>query len=41
MEAIWRRLNDVNLNLPEEIVVLMILMGLALFFGTQRRILES
>ena len=41
MEAIWRRLNDVNLELPEELVVLMTLMGLPLSFGTQRRILES
>jgi hypothetical protein len=41
MEAIWRRLNDVNLELPEELVVLTTLTGLAQFFGTQRRILES
>jgi len=41
MEAIWRRLNDVNLELPEELVVLMTLMGLPPSFGTQRRILES
>ena len=27
MEAIWRRLHDVNLELPEELVVLMTLMG--------------
>ena len=25
MEAIWRRLNDVNLKLPEDLVVLMTL----------------
>jgi hypothetical protein len=41
MEAIWRRLNDVNLELPEELVVLMTLMGLPPSFGTLRRILES
>jgi hypothetical protein len=41
MEAIWRRLNDVNLELPEELVVLMTFMGLPPSFGTQRRILES
>jgi len=41
MEAIWRRLNDVNLKLPEEFVVLMTLMGLPPSFETQRRILES
>jgi hypothetical protein len=41
MEAIWRRLNDVNLKLPQELVALMALMGLPSFFGTQRRILES
>jgi hypothetical protein len=41
MGAIWRRLNDVNLELPEELVVLMTLMGLPPSFGTQRRILES
>jgi hypothetical protein len=29
MEAIWRRLNDVNLILPEKLVVLMTLMGLS------------
>jgi len=41
MEAICRRLNDVNLELPEDLVVLMTLMGLPPSFGTQRRILES
>jgi hypothetical protein len=41
IESIWRRLNDVNLKLSEKLVVLMTLMGLPLFFGTQRRILES
>ena len=41
MEAIWRRLNDVNLKLPEELFVLMTLMGISPSFGTQRRILES
>jgi hypothetical protein len=41
MEAIWRRLNDVNLKLTEELVDLMTLMGLLPSFGTQRRILES
>jgi hypothetical protein len=41
MEAIWRRLNDFNLKLSEELVVLMTLMGLSASFGTQRRILES
>ena len=41
MEAIWRRLNDVNLELPEELVVLMTLMGLPLSLEIQRRILES
>jgi hypothetical protein len=41
MEAIWRRLNDVKLELPQELVVLMTLMGLPPSFGTQRRILES
>ena len=41
MQASWRRLNDVNLKLPEELVVLMTLTGLAASFGTQRRILES
>jgi hypothetical protein len=33
MEAIWRRLNDVNRKLPEEIVFLIALMGLYQFFG--------
>ena len=41
IEAIWRRLNDVNLELPEEIVVLMTLMGLLPSFGSQIRLLES
>jgi hypothetical protein len=41
MEAIWKRLNDVKLELPEELVVLMTLMGLPPSFGTQRRICES
>jgi hypothetical protein len=41
IEAIWRRLNDVNLELPEELGVLMTLMGLPPSFGTKRRILES
>jgi hypothetical protein len=41
MEAIWRRLNGINLKLPEELVVLMTLMGLPPSFGTQRSILES
>jgi hypothetical protein len=41
IEAIWRRLNGVNLKLPEELVILMTLMGLPPSFGTQRRILES
>jgi hypothetical protein len=41
MESIWRRLNDANLKLPEELVVLMTLMGLPPSFGTQRRILKS
>jgi hypothetical protein len=41
MKAIWRRLNYVNLKLPEEFVVLMTLMGLPPSFGTQKRILES
>jgi len=41
MEAIWKRLNDVNLRLPEKIVVLTTPMGLPPSFGTQRRILES
>jgi len=41
MEAIWRRLNDVNLKLPEELVILMTFMGLPQSFETQRRILES
>jgi len=41
MEAIWTRLNDVKLELPQELVVLMTLMGLPPSFGTQRRILES
>jgi hypothetical protein len=41
MEAIWRRLNDINDKLPEELVVLMTLMGLRPSFGTQGRILES
>jgi hypothetical protein len=41
MEAIWRRLNDFNLKLPEKLVVLMTLMGLPLSLRTQRRILES
>jgi len=36
MEAIWRSLNDVNLKLPEELVVLMTLMGLPPSFGNQR-----
>ena len=40
-QAIWRRLNDVNLTLPEKLVVIMTLMGLPPFIGTQRRILES
>jgi len=40
MEAIWRRLDDVNLKLREELVVLMTLMVLFPSFGTQRRILE-
>jgi hypothetical protein len=40
MEAICRRLNDVNLKLPQELVVFMTLMSLP-SFGTQRRILES
>jgi hypothetical protein len=39
-EVIWRRLNDVNLKLPEELVVLRTLMGLPPSFGTERRILE-
>jgi hypothetical protein len=30
MESIWRRLNDVNLKLPEELVVVITLMGLHL-----------
>jgi len=41
MQAIWRSLNDVNLKLPEELVVRVTLMGLPPSFGTQRRILES
>ena len=41
MEGIWRRLNDVNLKLPEDLVVLMTLMGLFPSFEAQRRILES
>jgi hypothetical protein len=41
MKAISRRLNDVNLRLPEELVVLITLSGLSPSFGTQRRILES
>jgi hypothetical protein len=41
MEAIWRRLNDVNLKFPEELVVLMTLMGLPPSFRTQKRILGS
>jgi hypothetical protein len=41
IEAIWRRLNDVKLELPQELVVLMTLMGLPPSFGTQTRILES
>jgi hypothetical protein len=41
MESIWRRLNDVNLKLPEEFVVFMTLMSLSLSLGTQIRILES
>jgi hypothetical protein len=41
MESIWRRLNDANLKLPEELVVLMTFMGLPPSFGTQRRILKS
>jgi len=40
MEAIWRRLNEVNLKLPEELMVLMTLTGLSPSFGTQRRIVE-
>jgi hypothetical protein len=40
-EAIWRRLNDVKLEPPQELVVLMTHMGLPSSFGTQRRILES
>ena len=41
IDAIWKRLNDVNQELPEEPVVFMTLMGLPPSFGTQRRILES
>jgi hypothetical protein len=41
MRAIWRRINDVNLEFSEELAVLMTLMGLPPSFGTQRRILES
>ena len=40
-EDIWRRLNEVNLKLPEELVLLMTLIGLPPSFGTKRRILES
>jgi hypothetical protein len=41
MEAICGRLNDVNLKLPEDLVVFMTIMCLLPSFGTQRRILES
>jgi hypothetical protein len=41
MEAIWRRLNDVNMKLPENLVVLMTPMGLRPSFGTQRIFLKS
>ena len=41
MEAIWRRLHDVNVELPEELVVLMTLTGLPPSFETQTRSLES
>ena len=41
MEAIWRRLHDVNVELPEELVVLMTLTGLPPSFEIQRRSLES
>jgi hypothetical protein len=41
MEAICRRLNDVNVKLPEELIVFMTLIGLSPCFGTQRRNLES
>jgi hypothetical protein len=41
MVPIWRRLNDVHLELPEELVVLMTLMDLPPSFGSQRRILLS
>jgi hypothetical protein len=40
MEAIWRRLDDVNLKLPEELVVLATLMVLPPSSGTQRIILK-
>jgi len=39
IEAIWKRLDDINLELPEGLVVLMTLMGLPPSFGTQRRAL--
>jgi hypothetical protein len=41
MEAICAILNDVNLKLPQELVVLVTRMSLPASFGTQRRIVES
>jgi hypothetical protein len=41
MKAIWRRLNDVNLKLSENLVTLVTLMDLPPSFGNQRRIPES
>jgi gag-polypeptide of LTR copia-type len=40
-ERIFRRLQDVGLMLPDELIVLMILMGLPQAFDTQRRIIEA
>jgi hypothetical protein len=40
-EKIFRRLKDVGLTLPDELIVLMILMGLPQAFDTQRRIIEA
>ena len=35
MEPIWKRFNDVNMNVPEELVILMTLVGLLSSFETQ------
>jgi hypothetical protein len=41
IQAVCRRFNDVDLKLPEKLVVFISLVSPLLFFGTQRRILES